>query len=165
MTAVSAIEPVAIPDSHLDLLTRPVYAVFTTIGADGWPQSSLVWVDFDGTCPRIKTTLERQKERNLLGNPKVNLLSVDPDDTSRYLQIQGDAEIITDSAIDHVDELTRKYTTHPVFYGLVHPAAQSELEKRVICRIHPRRISTDAIFSSAETREGNVSVSNTEGPS
>jgi hypothetical protein len=29
-TGVPAIEPVAIPGSHLDLLTRPAYGVFTT---------------------------------------------------------------------------------------------------------------------------------------
>lgn len=59
LTAFSAIEPVAIPDSQVDLLTRPLHGVFSTIGADGQPQSSLVWVDFDGACPRINTTLEQ----------------------------------------------------------------------------------------------------------
>ena len=55
---------------HLDLLTRPICGVFTTMGRDGQPQSSLVWVDFDGECARVNTTLERQKGRNLVAEPE-----------------------------------------------------------------------------------------------
>ena len=65
------------------------------MGADSQPQSSLVWVDQDGECARINTTLERQKGRNLLATPKVSLLIVDPDNTARFIQIRGDAELIT----------------------------------------------------------------------
>ena len=65
---------------------------------DGQPQSSLVWVDFDGECARVNTTLERQKGRNLLADPKVSLLVVDPDDTARFIQIRGEAELVTDGA-------------------------------------------------------------------
>ena len=76
---------VEIPDSHLDLLTRAVPGVLTTVMRDGQPQSSLVWVDFDGQCLCVNTTRERQKGRNMQCNPMVSLLVVDPDDTGRYL--------------------------------------------------------------------------------
>jgi PPOX class probable F420-dependent enzyme len=138
---------VPIPTSHLDLLTRPICGVLTTMGSDGQPQSSLVWVDADGACARVNTTLERQKGRNLLANTKVSLLVVDPDDTARYLQLRGDAELVTDGALDHLDALTRKYTRHPAYYGYVYRAAQRSLETRVICRIHARRITLDAIHA------------------
>lgn len=72
---------------------------------------------------------------------------VDPENTSRYIQIRGDAELTTDGAIEHVDELTRKYTNRPAFYGHVYPAAQRDRETRVICTIHARRITTDAIHA------------------
>ena len=85
-----------IPASHLDLLTRPICGVLTTMGADGQPQSSLVWVDHDGECARVNTTLERQKGRNLLADPRVSLLVVDPENTGRFIQIRGDAELVTD---------------------------------------------------------------------
>jgi PPOX class probable F420-dependent enzyme len=103
MTVLVAHETVPIPASHLDLLTRPICGVLTTTGANGQPQSSLVWVDVDGGCARINTTLERQKGRNMLANPKVSLLVVDPDDTGRFIQIRGDAELVTDGALDHLD--------------------------------------------------------------
>jgi PPOX class probable F420-dependent enzyme len=134
-----------VPTSHLDLLGRAICGVLSTIGSDGQPQASLVWLDFDGECVRVNTTLERQKGKNLLANPRTSLLVVDPDDTSRFIQIRGDAELVRDGALGHLDALTRAYTSHPHFYGFVYPAEQRERETRVICRIHARRITLDAI--------------------
>ena len=138
---------VPIPASHLDLLTRPICAVFTTMAADGQPQSSLVWVDHDGECARVNTTLERQKGRNLLTRRRVSLLVVDPENTARYLQVRGDVELVTAGAVTHVDELTRKYTRHPGFYGWIYPVEQRARETRVICRIHASRVTLDAIHA------------------
>ncbi len=106
-----------------------------------------MWVDADDECARVNTTLERQKGRNLLANPRVSLLVVDPDNTGRFIQIRGDAELVTDGALEHLDMLTRKYTRHPRYYGYIYPAEQQERETRVICRIHPRRITLDAIHA------------------
>lgn len=136
-----------IPASHVDLLTRPICGVLTTMAADGQPQSSLVWVDFDGECARVNTTLQRQKGRNLAANPKLSLLVVDPDNTGRFIQIRGDAELVTDGALEQLDTLTRKYTRHPRYYGFIYPVEQQPLETRVICRIHARRITLDAIHA------------------
>ncbi|MGZ4206588.1 MAG: TIGR03618 family F420-dependent PPOX class oxidoreductase [Actinomycetota bacterium] len=148
MTALAASETQLIPASHLDLLTRAICGVFSTIGRDGWPQSSLVWVDHDGVCARVNTTLERRKGRNVLTNPKVSLLLVDPNNTSRYIQIRGDAELVFEGALEHLDHLTRSYTQHPRFYGYVYPVAQRSRETRVICRIHARRVTVDAIHAA-----------------
>ena len=145
MKAPHVPDTAAIPDSHLDLLTRPICGVLTTIGPDGWPQSSMVWIDWDGECARVNTTLELQKGRNLLANPKVSLLVVDPDDTSRYVQVRGEAELLYAGAEEHLDTLTRTYTRHPCYYGHIYPAAQRRRETRVICRIHARRVTLDAI--------------------
>jgi len=134
-----------IPDSHLDLLTRPIVGILTTLGRDGRPQSSLVWVDHDGDCACVNTTLERRKGRNLAADPRVSLLVVDPDDTGRFLQVRGDAELVEAGAIEHLDELTRRYTRYPRYYGYISPEEQRAREIRVICRIHARRISLDAI--------------------
>ena len=136
-----------IPATHVDLLTRPICGVLTTMGEDGQPQSSLVWLDYDGECVRTNTTLERQKGRNMSANPRVSLLVVDPTNTSRFIQVRGDAELITDGAIEHLDELTRAYTRHPCFYGHVYPLARLEQEQRVIVRIHARRVTLDAIHA------------------
>jgi PPOX class probable F420-dependent enzyme len=140
-------QPPTVPADHLDLLTRPICGVFTTIGADGQPQSSLVWLDFDGECARVNTTLERQKGRNVRRDPKVSLLVVDPDDTGRFIQIRGEVELVFDGAIAHLDALTRLYTRHPRFYGFVYPTETQVRETRVICRIRAKRITLDAIHA------------------
>ena len=145
MKTIVAPETLPIPGSHVDLLTRPICGVLTTIGPDGRPESSLVWVDFDGECARVNTTLERRKGRNLLVNPKVSLLVVDPDDTARFIQVRGNAELVMDGALEHLDALTRTYTRHPRYYGCIYPVEQRDRETRVICRIHARRTTRDAI--------------------
>jgi PPOX class probable F420-dependent enzyme len=137
----------SIPASHLDLLTRPIHGVLTTMMPDGQPQSTLVWCDFDGECARVNTTAERQKGRNMLANPKVTLLVIDPDDTARFIAIRGLAQLIADGAVEHLDEITRQYTAHPQYYGYIYPREQQTRETRLICRIQAIRITLDAIHN------------------
>jgi PPOX class probable F420-dependent enzyme len=136
-----------IPESHQDVLTRPIHGVLTTMMADGQPHSSLVWCDYDGECARVNTTRQREKGRNMLVNPKVSLLVVDPQNTARYLEIRGEVELIEEGAIEHLDQLTRRYTRHPYFYGFVSLVEQQARETRIICRIHATNITLDAIHS------------------
>ena len=145
--AIAFPELLAIPDSHVDLLTRPICGVLTTMRSNDPPSSSLVWVAFDGRCAVVNTTLERRKGRDIVANPKVSLLVVDPSDTSRFIQVRGDVELIRDGAVEQLDELTRRYTSHPRYYGFVYPAEQEARETRVICRIHARRIQLNAIHA------------------
>ena len=135
---MSATAPAApIPATHVDLLTRAICGVLTTMGDDGQPQSSLVWLDYDGECIRTNTTLERQKGRNLAANAKVSVLVVDPLNTSRFIQVRGDAELITAGAIEHLDELTRALYQPPV---LLRPRLSTVAQRRGASgdRAHPR---------------------------
>jgi len=143
-TASSALQ---VPASHLDLLLGPVHAVLTTLMPDGQPQSSLVWCDYDGECARVNTTLERRKGRNLGADPRASLLVVDPDNTARFLAIRGDVQLVPDPSAEHLDALTRQYTDHPRYYGCVFPADQQQRETRVVCRLHARKMTMDAIHS------------------
>jgi PPOX class probable F420-dependent enzyme len=118
VTGEIALETASIPASHVDLLTRPTWGVFTTLGPDGQPQSAMVCVGLDRGCALVNPAPERHKGGNLPGNPKVSLLIVDPGNTSRFIQIRGDAERVTEGE------------TH---------------QKHVICRLHPRRMTLDAI--------------------
>jgi PPOX class probable F420-dependent enzyme len=137
----------SIPESHLDLLTRPIHGVLTTMMPDGQPQSSLVWCDYDGECARVNTSRERQKGKNMRANPKVSLLIVDPGNTGRFLQIRGEAELVEEGALEHLDQITRQYTPHPQYYGYVFPLEKRNLETRIICRIHAGKITLDAIHN------------------
>ena len=138
---------VTIPDTHRDLVCTPVHAVLTTLMPDGMPQSSIVWADYDGEYILINTTLERQKGRNLRANPKVTLLSIDPNDSSRWLEVRGQVAEITQAGAEiHADTLTQRYTGKQHFYGDIYPAEQKYKETRVIVKIEPIKVSLDAIF-------------------
>ncbi len=139
-----------IPDSHLDLLLEPINGVLTTMMSDGQPQMSIVWVDFDGEHVLINTTLERQKSKNMVANTKVNVLLIDPENGSRFLQVRGEVvEITRKGAIPHADKQTRAYSNNAQrrFYGDVYPVEQQDKETRVLVKISPKKITTDAIFS------------------
>jgi PPOX class probable F420-dependent enzyme len=115
---------------------------------DGTPQSSIVWVDYDGEYVLINTTLERQKGRNMRANPKVTVLVIDPKDSSRWVEVRGLVmEMTRNGAEVHADKLTQRYCPGKRhFYGDVYPPEQIEKETRVIVKIQPIKTSLDAIF-------------------
>jgi PPOX class probable F420-dependent enzyme len=134
-----------LPESHLDLVARPIHGVLTTLMPDGQPQSSLVWFDYDGECLRVNTTRQRQKGRNMQANPRVSLLIIDPDDTGRWIEARSTVDISEDGALEHLDELTQQYTRHEHYYGGIYPVERQTQETRIICRIRPNKITLDAI--------------------
>jgi len=146
---ISPPSPMPIPESHLDLLTSPIHGVLSTMMPDGQPQSSIVWVDYDGANLLINTALGRSKCRNMQANPKVTLLVVDPNKTDRWIEVRGLAtEITTDGAIAHADKLARRYMgiSRQHFYGEVYKVEWQQYETRVIVKIVPVKLSLDAIF-------------------
>lgn len=139
---------IPIPNTHIDLFQSPVHGVLTTMMPNGIPQSSVVWVDYDGEYVLINTTLERQKGRNMQLNPKVSVLVIDPKDSSRWVEVRGHViEMTRDGADAHADKLTRRYCPgKQYFYRDIYPPEQKEKETRVIARIQPVKVSMDAIF-------------------
>ena len=60
----------AIPEAFNDLLTaKKAFANLATINADGTPQVTPVWFDWDGSRIRINTARGRLKDRNLRRTP------------------------------------------------------------------------------------------------
>jgi PPOX class probable F420-dependent enzyme len=108
-----------------------------TVNADGTPQVTPVWVDYDGTHVRFNTAKGRVKDRNLRRNPAVALTVVDPDNPYRYLQVKGRVAEITEAGADaHIDALAKKYT------GQDRYAHRQPGEVRVIYKIAPERVQT-----------------------
>lgn len=93
-----------------DILDKKAFAHLATVGRDGTPQVTPVWVDYDGRYVRFNTARGRVKERNLKANPKVALAIQDPDNPYRYIQIRGRVvEMTEDGADAHIDSLAKKY--------------------------------------------------------
>ncbi len=148
LQVVSAVT-IVLPDSHRDLFECPVHGVLATLMPDGQPQSSIVWVDYDGSYVLINTTMERQKGRNMQADPRVSLLVIDPANGSRWIEVRGIvATIQRQGAEAHADRLAQRYSggEKQRFYGDVYPEARREQETRVIVKIAPQKVALDAIF-------------------
>ena len=132
-----------IPETHIDLLEEAVCVVLVTVMADGQPQASVVWCNYDGTHIKINTALGRLKERNMRVRPMATIVAVDPENPYRYLKIRGKVEEITEEGvIEHRNELGELYLGKPNYYSEtgIGPGESSENNNvRVICKIKPEK--------------------------
>jgi len=129
-----------VPDSHRDLLDKPIFVTVNTVMADGQPQSTVVWFDYEGDHLRINTTRGRQKPKNFAREPRVSVLFVDPDNPYRWMEIRGIvSEPIEDGAVDHIHKLSLKYTGKR-YYGDFAPAERQFQETRIIYQIQPTKV-------------------------
>jgi PPOX class probable F420-dependent enzyme len=100
------------PESHADLLTRPVFAHLATVRPDGAPLVNPMWFLWDETHGVIKLThTKRRSNYNYFQTePRVALAISDPDDPYRYLQVRGVVESIEDDPTGAFYEvLQRRY--------------------------------------------------------
>jgi PPOX class probable F420-dependent enzyme len=124
-----------IPENYHDLFTKKTFAHLATVGRDGAPQSTPVWVDYDGTHVRFNTARGRVKDRNLQRNPRIALSILDPENPYRYLQVRGRVAEMTEQGADaHIDALAKKYLGKDE-YPFRRPG-----EVRVIVKIAPEKI-------------------------
>ena len=97
-------------EKYRDIFDKKAFAHLATVGANGKPQVTPVWCDFDGTHVRINTARGRVKDKNLKANPRVALAILDPDNPYRYVQVQGRVTEMTEQGADqHIDALAKKY--------------------------------------------------------
>jgi PPOX class probable F420-dependent enzyme len=117
---------------YRDLFDKKAFAVLATVGADGHPQVTPVWVDFDGRHVRINTARGRVKDKNLAKDPHVALTIMDPDNPYRYVQVRGRVvEMTEDGADAHIDALAKKYLGQDRYPG------RKPGERRVTVKIAP----------------------------
>lgn len=138
------VEAARIPRRSLDLAECPPVAALSTVTAEGYPQTSVVWCDFDGECIRVNTMHGFAKERNMRRNPLVTLLCYDPREPLRFLEVRGTVvEQTSAGAWAHLDAIASKYCGRPVHYfGDVVPAGFADTEEPVLCRIRPDHVVT-----------------------
>jgi PPOX class probable F420-dependent enzyme len=99
-----------IPETHLDLLDGEV-ASLSTIGADGFPQVTMVWFVLDEGKVKLSLNTSRAKTRNLEERPRCSLVIVDPENPYRYVEIRARALVVPDDDYELADKLGRKYDT------------------------------------------------------
>lgn len=99
-----------IPDSHRDLVTGRSFAHVATIGPDGEPQSTPVWIDSDGERIRFSQTTDRQKLQNVQRDPRIALSMIDLENPYRYLEVRGRVvDVSDDEGKAFIDSMAKKY--------------------------------------------------------
>ena len=106
-----------VPETHRDLLERPLFAHLATLRPDGSPQSSVMWFAWDGKRVRFSHTRNRQKYRNLENDPRVSFHVLDPDNPYRTLEVRGRVEsMVPDAEAAFYRSLQKRYDlVVPVF--------------------------------------------------
>lgn len=104
-------------DEQIALLQGRVFANLATLMADGSPQVTPVWIDFDGQHFLVNTAEGRAKDRNMRRDGRVALSIMNPDNPYDHIDIRGHvAEITHDGAEEHIDLLSRRYKDTPWVY-------------------------------------------------
>ena len=123
-------------DSKAETLLNGKNLVFlATSMADGSPQVTPVWGDFEGSYIRINTAEGRLKHKNILRDPRVAISVVDSKNPLDMTSIRGKVvEITPDYEYKHADFLTKQYMGKEN-YPFKRPG-----EKRIILKIKPAKI-------------------------
>ncbi len=93
-----------------ELIARPVLATIATVGTDGSPQVTPLWIDAEGDDLVVNTARGRVKARNMERDRRVGISVIDPDDPYNVVIVRGTVvDISTDGADAHIDRLAKKY--------------------------------------------------------
>ena len=102
---------IVLDESQRQFLLDKNFAHLATINADGSPQVSPVWVDYDGTHIIVNSEQSRLKVRNMKRDPRVALSISDQTNPYRYIEIRGKVvELTAEGGFESIDALCRKYT-------------------------------------------------------
>ena len=114
-----------------------VFATLATVGRDGQPHLTVIWLERDGDELVYSTTVDRQQYKNIVRDPRVTVMIVPPGDPYVYAEIRGSVTVTPDTARELPDRLSHKYTGKP--YAEFNPASVNDGE-RVIVRVTPTAV-------------------------
>lgn len=124
-----------VPDSHVDLLERPLFAHLATIRPDGTPQVNPMWMRWDGELLFFTNTTTRYKYRNVTANPSVAVSVNDPEQPYRYLEIRGIVERIDP------DPDGAFFTALAERYGMDFGGPPADAPDRIVYVVRPQTVS------------------------
>jgi PPOX class probable F420-dependent enzyme len=125
--------PVAtLTDDQIALLKGKNFAIVATVGADGLPQQTTNWIDWDGAHVLVNTAEGRVKPENLRRDPRISICVYNHENPYQFLTITGRAELSHEGAEEHINELSHRYFGRDYHYV---PG-----ERRVIARVTPERV-------------------------
>ena len=122
-------------DKQAQLLLDKNFGTLATLKADGSPQVTPVWVDWDGEYVLVNTLRARAKPHQVERDPRVELAVFNRENPYQHVRVAGTAELTTEGAEAHIDKLAQKYLgkdTYPRQPG----------DERVLIRFRPERVAT-----------------------
>ena len=96
-------------------IENKAFASIATHLGNGEIQNHLMWVDYKDNSLLINTEKGRKKTSNIRNNNSITLVVFEPSAMYSSWEIRGRViEIIEDNtANEHIDKLSRRYTNHP----------------------------------------------------
>ncbi|MEV7385547.1 MULTISPECIES: PPOX class F420-dependent oxidoreductase [unclassified Streptomyces] len=95
------------------LASGPNFATVATIGKDGLPQQSVIWVTATEDGIAFSTVEGRVKHLNLMRDPRASVLIIAHDNPYRYVVVRGPVTITRDGGPELIDELSHRYANRP----------------------------------------------------
>jgi PPOX class probable F420-dependent enzyme len=115
---------------------NPFVGTATTLRQDGSPHNTIVWVDTEDDAVTFNTAVGRAKERHLRKDPRAAMTVVDPENTYRWVSVNGHAELTKEGADQQIDKLAKKYLGQDEY-----PWRNPE-EERIKVRIKPEKVDS-----------------------
>jgi len=115
---------------------NPYVATATTMRQDGSPHNTIVWIDAEDGFVTFNTAVGRAKERHLRRDPLAAVTVLDPQDSYKWVSVEGPAELTTEGADAQIDHLAKKYL------GKDEYPFRSPDEQRISVRIRPERVDS-----------------------
>lgn len=126
---------VKLTDAQRKLLDDKNFAHLATIGANGEPQVTPVWIEYDGTHVLFNTEEKRAKTKHMRDNPKVAICVSNAENQYQYVEIRGTVvEMTTEGAFEHIDRLAKQYM------GVEKYPLHKEGDVRVIVKVAPEKV-------------------------
>jgi len=119
-----------------ELINGKNFGFIASLGEDGYPHVTPVWIDTDGEYVLVNTAIGRVKQRNLRENAKVAIAVSDYSNPYHYALIRGRVhKQTTEGAEEHIDRLAKKYLGKDTYPW------KSTNERRVVLYISPERVT------------------------
>ncbi|HEY7537772.1 MAG TPA: PPOX class F420-dependent oxidoreductase [Gaiellaceae bacterium] len=123
-------------EEQAQLLLDKNFGCLATLKADGSPQVTPVWVDWDGEYVIVNTLRARAKPGQVERDARVEIAVMDRDNPYRHVRISGRAELTTEGGEEHIDKMSQKYV------GEASYPWRAAGDERVLIRIKPERVAT-----------------------
>jgi PPOX class probable F420-dependent enzyme len=117
------------------LIDGPNFANLATLGEDGRPHLTVIWIGLDDGHLLVNSAEGRKWPENLRRDPRVTITVPDKDNPYEYVEIRGRVvEDTHDGADDVINQLSKKYLGQDEY-----PFRQPG-EERVTFKIEPEKI-------------------------